>query len=581
MNGLAERIIWNESDIVRLHSQKKGGEGSGFFGHAGRPGLVGGSSSAHVASKQSELKELLRQAGAEKGYVSLEGIDPELADEVVNKVRSFISEHPNAAKKLSSVVTMDLPTGTFASTSSYAKNATLKLNVNWWYNKEPLESALRQAEKERHVAVGTVDGLLDHELGHVIHTPLDGSIYDIDEQTGQVSTYAKRNAAEGFAETFSLYKAKGLAGLPEGELKRSFSQSLNSQMFKDNEPIETCEDMALPYIDLLEKKGGEGSGFHGHAGRPGEVGGSAPSGIEFGDSKAGSTESGTEGADKFFNNVIGEYPSSVTEKIRAKFGNMVGMGGRLYELAKTDEQLKAQLATIGASQTMRYFVDNHHDRVGISPYVPRDDIEYGAQAFSASIQSHWASSSTDKNPTSIALQLAVAQKFGLNSETPLALASIALDTQGAAQRLGVAVGAEGGKEFDGAQIIKNISNSPAMRAYVDEVYKETQRQLQEAKINYMTLHRGMVWANEYSIPKELQPTGSRSVSLNPLSSFSSARGIARDFAINSSGGSGERILTTTIPRTRIFSMPRSGPGALNEYELVVIGGPMNVLNNKP
>jgi hypothetical protein len=64
------------------------------------------------------------------------------------------------------------------------------------------------------------------------------------------------------------------------------------------------------------------------------------------------------------------------------------------------------------------------------------------------------------------------------------------------------------------------------------------------------------------------------IDLNPLSSFSVNTMSAQDFA---GGGNRGLVFGVTVPANRIFSLASTGPGALREGEVVVIGGPLPML----
>lgn len=167
----------------------------------------------------------------------------------------------------------------------------------------------------------------------------------------------------------------------------------------------------------------------------------------------------------------------------------------------------------------------------------------------------WARSSTDGNPTSAALQLAVDKRFGDTGDVS------ALEDR--AKQVGQKLYDEHAELFD---------------AFVDGTYRRTQDALQRAGVEKVTLFRGMELESYKSFPDaagKLLADG-QPVALpvhldhNPLSSFSMSYGTAHEF------GTGNEDLTATImavevPRERIFSLATTGMGCLTEAEVLVTG----------
>lgn len=117
------------------------------------------------------------------------------------------------------------------------------------------------------------------------------------------------------------------------------------------------------------------------------------------------------------------------------------------------------------------------------------------------------------------------------------------------------------------------------------MYEETQDSLRKAGVDAVELWRGTTnrsrfipvpWERTQSLgaPYGGPPVAVRS-QLSPLSSWSSAKHVARDFA-DFVGGYGV-ISRMVVPRERIFATPWSGVGCMAEDEFVVLGGEYDIM----
>jgi hypothetical protein len=78
---------------------------------------------------------------------------------------------------------------------------------------------------------------------------------------------------------------------------------------------------------------------------------------------------------------------------------------------------------------------------------------------------------------------------------------------------------------------------------------------------------------ELNFEKESEQTN---VLLHPISSFSTDKEIATSFARASVTQKAARfIITSIVPKERVFSIPETGSGCLDEEEVVVLGGVIN------
>lgn len=175
----------------------------------------------------------------------------------------------------------------------------------------------------------------------------------------------------------------------------------------------------------------------------------------------------------------------------------------------------------------------------------------------------WAGSSTDHNRSSVAFQIAVSQKMGMNGH---------------------------GMDYVEPHILDDAKrmysdNKQAVDVIVDKVYQDTQNLFERAGVKDLLLFRGMRyqggkapepvraalsgepnWGSDKKIPAVAVDTHIRQ---NPLSSWTSNVRTAARFA---SQGSVLSLSKAKVPRERIFSSSITGAGCLTEEEYVVLGG---------
>jgi hypothetical protein len=169
----------------------------------------------------------------------------------------------------------------------------------------------------------------------------------------------------------------------------------------------------------------------------------------------------------------------------------------------------------------------------------------------------WAISSSDHRAPSVALQRVASEAFGVEDTT-------------------VAYVEHGSDEID--RIVSK--HGPVLRAWVDSVYEDTQALLKELEMDEVVLVRGMGWDEAAKIPDWVsalpadEPTRTRA-KLNPLSSFASEYSVATRFAIHHEEE--QMLVAARVPRDKIFSTFRTGPGCAEEYEMLVIGGEIDVV----
>jgi Dinitrogenase reductase ADP-ribosyltransferase (DRAT) len=200
--------------------------------------------------------------------------------------------------------------------------------------------------------------------------------------------------------------------------------------------------------------------------------------------------------------------------------------------------------------------------------------EVGAHQVAVQLQDTWMSSASDSSPLSWGLQFAVADRVGLDvSESEQFLAGHPeLSGSSYTSLLGISTPTEGWAST--VEQARAIADSPVTKAYVDQVYNDTQALLKSQGVTEISMFRGVGGINELSGTEGTE----QHVGLNPVSSFSLSSDTARTFAESSSDAFGEHgyILETTVPAERIFSTSFTGPGCLGETEMIVTGGPTDV-----
>ncbi|MFI6536632.1 hypothetical protein ACIBHY_29570 [Nonomuraea sp. NPDC050547] len=165
-------------------------------------------------------------------------------------------------------------------------------------------------------------------------------------------------------------------------------------------------------------------------------------------------------------------------------------------------------------------------------------------------------------PRSLALQLVARDMFGLDSTT--------LD------------GVDNDRLVMAEEILERVR--PFVEAFVRAQYDATQEWLRDAGAIHVHVQRGMVW-NILDVeqgPPDWARSGRGSsefeaeVPLRPLSSFTLSPFTAQEFV----GQEGDPdwglqhgvVLDGTVPAERIFALPRTGIGCLDEWEAVILGG---------
>jgi hypothetical protein len=161
--------------------------------------------------------------------------------------------------------------------------------------------------------------------------------------------------------------------------------------------------------------------------------------------------------------------------------------------------------------------------------------------------SAWAHTSNDHNAKSIALQIAAAEKFGL--QPPGYVAERAAELQSA-------TGFSQTREEAGR--------------FLDAMYERTQDWLSSRGIKELVLFRGMtssIGSDTAPVDAAHEPVQA-SVHLNPLNSWTASYDTTSVFSGSGSG----YVLTARVPASKVVGCCFTGLGCLSEQEFVVVGG---------
>jgi hypothetical protein len=172
-------------------------------------------------------------------------------------------------------------------------------------------------------------------------------------------------------------------------------------------------------------------------------------------------------------------------------------------------------------------------------------------AISGMIQ-QWSLTSNNESSRSLAIQEIAAQTFGIQDHADWEI--IREDTT---EKMNDLIAEHG----------------DVLRAFVTAQYEATQEYLKSAGVNSIELYRGMAVGQKVFDTIAAEDYGTHEFETRPLTSWSTNNGAALEFA---SGRNGV-LLQATIPAERVFSLPLTGFGCLNEKEVVVLGGTDTVI----
>lgn len=179
-------------------------------------------------------------------------------------------------------------------------------------------------------------------------------------------------------------------------------------------------------------------------------------------------------------------------------------------------------------------VDYNGGRI-VDPETYPDEFRRGlATVIANDAVQAWSESSNDTDVKILAIQARAAQRFGI------APGEYSPWYSAASRDL---------PEF-------NARNSDLLNVIIDSQYQATQKRLKATGLKSLIVVRGMV--------DEPKKTPDGAYIMRPLTSWSLNKLTAEGF--------GNKMFQTEVPIEKVFSMPGTGFGVLNEQEVVVIGG---------
>jgi hypothetical protein len=308
-------------------------------------------------------------------------------------------------------------------------------------------------------------------------------------------------------------------------------------------------------------------------------------------STAGYTDEGEKGSQALrplYNDLVDKFGDESEAAISAKVDNVNRIGAALADRAANDPELATAL---GQAAGAALNTDGTGFTVGDDGKITGEGTTYqesylhltagmtleevGAHQVATQLQDTWMSSASDSNPVSWGLQFAVGDRLGIDTSAAESYLAGHPEITGTNYASLLGMYPPSGGWSSSVEQARAVADSPATKAYVDQVYNDTQALLKSQGVTEVSMYRGVGDSGGQFSGQE--GTNMR-VNLNPVSSFSLTSETARTFAQSSSDAFGEHgyILETTVPADRIFSTSFTGPGCLGETEMIVSGGPTDV-----
>ena len=185
----------------------------------------------------------------------MEGVDPDLKNEVAQRVREFARQFPGAASSLTSIETGPLPDNVMASTNRNRETGLKRivLNQRYYGNKDFFESEMARMHNEGFHPLPTTQFIIDHELGHVLDeeryggegdlpkVPSSAFVFSPDGQlAGRLGKYSGKNQMEVFGSAFGIWEAAH-SEPPAGKMRLS---SASEQALLGSQAIKIIDDIA-------------------------------------------------------------------------------------------------------------------------------------------------------------------------------------------------------------------------------------------------------------------------------------------------------------------------------------------------
>ncbi|HVJ72042.1 MAG TPA: hypothetical protein VM531_11155 [Sphingomicrobium sp.] len=280
--------------------------------------------------------------------------------------------------------------------------------------------------------------------------------------------------------------------------------------------------------------GGPGSGHFGHAGRPGEVGGSAPSE----ETRAALEKAITDQALEILKAkglLTGEGLSPLrdggpTHAAPAERGTV-----KEYVVKTLSKDLAARVPELTGTKYSG-FTNSYRD---VAEAAVQDRLD------------RWATTSGDSHVEAISMQQAIRDEFLLHDA--------AMDHM----------------EYHSTDLAYYQTNQQEYdidRAYNRTEYEHTQAWFKERGISEVTVYRGQSFASDPG----LKVGSTQKVTMQPASSWTTDQSVAQSFADNHYMRGPSFVLAARVPVGKILSTAVTGRGCLKEAEVLMLGGKLSV-----
>jgi hypothetical protein len=300
-----------QEEIAKIVNNKveKGGPGSGHWGHAGRPGEVGGSlpkgsALAYINFEHRAILGLYEDKGllGEQGYqgqtylIELEGGTPAILKRYPLYEYPGMALNDEAAYKISQVLGMDNVPMTVSIDKQNSVQRFVSDSVTWmdYFGSDPdpdkfvepmlFDVLIGNADRHGHnwMVNETTGKITLIDNGFSLASAYRGFENEIDFVADIVDEYSYSPIKYLDWDTFDNFKYKAWNDEMENAVKSVYGDYLGGKVYGDMlRRLDTFEDMyggELKERRIVIVKGGPGSGHFDHAGRPGKVGGSMPKG---------------------------------------------------------------------------------------------------------------------------------------------------------------------------------------------------------------------------------------------------------------------------------------------------------------
>lgn len=261
-----------KAKLDKLEIALNGGKGSGNFGHAGRPGERGGSAPSGVSTaygitegsglskdEEKELKKLLISDRSNYGGDVVETTKQVLKDhawDMEGISKGILLAYEDEARSRAGIPSRDEELGGVG--VSYGELAAAQGELEKIIDSKSLSELTKDI------------GILDMASAIQIAQDINGEKY-ARKMAEQMGEYSKKEDLEKFAKTFFPYRSDDIIAKAEDNVKQAWIDA--ADRLKDSLDFQFDNSVSNKTIN-----GGKGSGNFGHAGRPGEVGGSSTSG---------------------------------------------------------------------------------------------------------------------------------------------------------------------------------------------------------------------------------------------------------------------------------------------------------------